>query len=183
MSDSNIPRLRAFYEKEVVPALMKEFSFKSTMEVPRLEKITINMGLGEAVANPKVIESAVADLTTIAGQKPVVTKARKSIATFKLREGMPIGAMVTLRRERMWEFYDRLVSVALPRTRDFRGLSAKLDGSGNYSLGLKEQILFPEIQYDKVDKIRGLNITVVTSAKSDEPGKALLKHLGMPLRT
>jgi large subunit ribosomal protein L5 len=181
-TEKSSPRLAAFYKKEVVPALMKEFNYKSSMQVPRLEKITVNMGLGEAIQNPKVIESAAQDIATITGQKPVITKARKSIATFKLREGMPIGAMVTLRRERMWEFYDRLVSVALPRTRDFRGLSGKLDGGGNYSLGIKEQIIFPEINYDKVDKIRGLNITVVTSAKSDDEGKALLKQLGMPFR-
>jgi large subunit ribosomal protein L5 len=177
------PRLLEIYNKEVVPALTKEFSFTNPMQVPRLTKIVVNMGLGEAVQNSKIIDAAVADLTLIAGQKPVVTKARKSIATFKLREGMPIGAMVTLRQARMWEFYDRLVTFALPRVRDFKGVSAKaFDGRGNYTLGVREQIVFPEIEYDKVDKIKGLNITLVTSAKTDEHGRALLRALGMPFR-
>jgi large subunit ribosomal protein L5 len=177
------PRLLEIYNKEVVPALTKEFSFTNPMQVPRLTKIVVNMGLGEAVQNSKIIDAAVADLTLIAGQKPVVTKARKSIATFKLREGMPIGAMVTLRQARMWEFYDRLVTFALPRVRDFKGVSAKaFDGRGNYTLGVREQIVFPEIEYDKVDKIKGLNITLVTSAKTDEHGRALLRAHGMPFR-
>ena len=152
------------------------------MQIPRVEKIVVNMGLGEAIQNPKAIEFAVDDITRITGQKPVVTKAKKSIATFKLREGMPIGVMVTLRRQRMWEFMERLVNVALPRVRDFRGVSKKFDGKGNFSLGIKEQIIFPEIDYDKVDKIRGLNISIVTSAKTDEEGRVLLKKLGMPFR-
>jgi large subunit ribosomal protein L5 len=176
------PRLQAYYRKELVPALQKEFTLTNPMQVPRLEKIIVNMGLGEAVQNPKAVESAVAELTAITGQRPVVTKAKKSIATFKLREGMAIGAMVTLRRDRMWEFLDRLVNVALPRVRDFRGVTSKLDGRGNYSLGLKEQIIFQEINYDKVDKLRGMNITFVTTAPNDEQGKALLTHLGMPFR-
>lgn len=182
MSEKAQPRLRSYYDKEIVPNLMKEFKLKNRMQVPKLEKITINMGLGEAIAEPKRLESAVADLTSIAGQQPVITKAKKSIATFKLREGMPIGCMVTLRRERMWEFLDRLVNLALPRVRDFRGVSGKLDGRGNYSLGIKEQIIFHEINYDKVDKLRGMNITFVTTAPNDEQGKALLTQLGMPFR-
>lgn len=176
------PRLRNYYEKEVVNNLMGDFSFKNKMQVPRLEKIVINMGLGEAIQNPKAMESAVGDLGQITGQKPVVTKAKKSIATFKLREGMPIGCKVTLRRERMWEFLDRFVNLALPRVRDFRGVNEKLDGSGNYSVGIKEQIIFHEINYDKVDKLRGMNITFHTTAPNDEQGKALLKHLGMPFK-
>jgi len=175
-------RLANYYKKEVVPALMKEFSLKNPMQVPRLQKIVINMGLGEAVRDPKVLEAAAGDLAKIAGQKPVLTKAKKSIATYKLREGMAIGCMVTLRRERMWEFLDRLVNLALPRVRDFRGVPTKSDGRGNYSLGLKEQIIFTEIDYDKVDKLRGMNITFVTSAPNDEQCKALLGHLGMPFR-
>ncbi len=178
-----VPRLKTYYEENAVPALIKEFGYKNTMEVPRLVKVTINMGLGEAIQNPKLIESAVFEITTIAGQKPVVTKARKSIASFKLREGQSIGAMVTLRRERMYEFLDRLISVAIPRIRDFRGISAKaFDGRGNYSLGIKEQIVFTEIDYDKVDKIKGMNVTIVTTAKTDEEGRALLKNMGMPFR-
>jgi large subunit ribosomal protein L5 len=176
------PRLRAHYDKEIVPALMKDLNLKNKMQVPRLEKIVVNMGLGEAIQNPKALDAAVVDLATITGQKPVITKAKKSIATFKLREGMPIGAMVTLRREQMWEFLDRFVNLALPRVRDFRGVGAKLDGRGNYSVGLKEQIIFNEINYDKVDKLRGMNITFVTTATDDEQGKALLTHLGMPFR-
>lgn len=177
------PRLQNYYEKEIVSSLLKEFSLKNRMQVPRLEKIVVNMGLGEAIQNPKTIEAATQELALITGQKPVTTLAKKSIATFKLREGMPIGAMVTLRRDRMWEFLDRLVNVALPRVRDFRGISGKLDGRGNYSLGIREQIIFQEIDYDKVEKLRGMNITFATSAPNDEQGKALLKHLGMPFRS
>jgi large subunit ribosomal protein L5 len=177
------PRLQKKYTEEVVPALQKEFGYKNPMQVPKLTKIVVNMGLGEAVQNSKIIEAAVTDLTAITGQKPVITRARKSIATFKLREGMPIGAMVTLRRARMWEFYDRLVSFALPRVRDFKGVSPKaFDGRGNYTLGVREQIVFPEIEYDKVDKIKGLNITLVTTAENDEQARALLRGLGMPFR-
>lgn len=175
-------RLKNYYDSEIVPALMKEFSLKNRMECPRLEKITVNMGLGEAIQNPKSLETAVQQLAQITGQKPIVTKARKSIATFKLREGMSIGAKVTLRRAQMWHFLDRLVNIALPRVRDFRGVAPKLDGRGNYSLGLKEQIIFQEIDYDTVDKLRGMNITFVTNSPNDEQGKALLKHLGMPFR-
>jgi large subunit ribosomal protein L5 len=177
------PRLKTFYQKEVVPRLMKEFKYTNPMQVPRLQKITVNMGLGEAVQNPKILDSAVDELRTIAGQQPVVTKAKKAIANFKLRQGLKIGAMVTLRRERMWEFFDRLVSLALPRVRDFKGVSPRaFDGRGNYSLGIKEQIIFPEINYDKIDKIKGLNISIVTSAATDEEGRALLRFLGMPFR-
>jgi large subunit ribosomal protein L5 len=175
-------RLRNFYKKEVVPALMKEFSLKNPMQVPQLKKIVINMGLGEAVRDPKVLEAAAIDMTKLAGQKPVLTAAKKSIATYKLREGMNIGCMVTLRRDRMWEFFDRLVNLGLPRVRDFRGVPAKMDGRGNYTLGLKEQIIFSEIDYDKVDKLRGMNITFVTTAANDEQCKALLTHLGMPFK-
>jgi large subunit ribosomal protein L5 len=177
------PRLKEVYERDVVAKLMTEFSYKNRMQVPRLVKITINMGLGEAIANPKIIESAVDELAQIAGQKPVVTKAKKSIATFKLRQGMKIGAMVTLRRDVMFEFLDRLVSLALPRVRDFKGISPKaFDGRGNFSLGIKEQIIFPEINYDKIDKIKGMNVSIVTTARTDDEGRALLKHLGMPFR-
>ncbi len=176
------PRLRNFYAKEIVGALQKEFKLTNPMQVPRLKKIVLNMGLGAAVADPKILEGALADLAKIAGQRPVLTKAKKSIATYKLREGMPIGCMVTLRRERMWEFLDRLVNVALPRVRDFRGVATKLDGRGSYSLGLKEQIIFTEIDYDRVDKLRGMNITFVTDAPNDEQAKSLLTHLGMPFR-
>jgi len=179
---SDIPRLKNYYDKEVVPALMKEFSLKNPMECPRLVKISVNMGLGEAVQNPKSIETAASQLATIAGQKPVITKAKKSIAGFKLREGMSIGSKVTLRRDNMWHFMDRFVNVALPRVRDFRGVKNKLDGRGNYSVGLKEQIIFTEINYDNVDKLRGMNITFTTTAPNDEQGKALLKHLGMPFK-
>jgi large subunit ribosomal protein L5 len=176
-------RLKELYKKEMIPQLAKEFSYKNVMEVPKLEKIVINMGLGEAIQNVKILDSAAAEMMSIAGQKPVITKARKSIASFKLREGMPIGCMVTLRKDRMYEFLDRLVNVALPRVRDFKGVSPKgFDGRGNYSLGVKEQLIFPEINYDKVDKIKGMNITVVTTAKTDEEGRALLKLLGMPFR-
>jgi large subunit ribosomal protein L5 len=178
------PRLRERYSKEVVPALMKRFGYTNPMQVPRVKKVVVNMGLGEAVANPKVIDGAVSELTAITGQKPVVTRAKKSIATFKLREGMAIGAKVTLRRERMWEFLDRLISLSLPRVRDFRGVSARaFDGAGNYTLGLKEQIVFPEIDFDKVDRIKGMNITVVTTAETNEEAKELLGQLGMPFRS
>ena len=176
-------RMQAKYRDEVVPALMKQFNFKNPMEVPRLKKIVVNMGLGAAVSNQKIIESAVEELSSITGQKPVVTKAKKSIATFKLREGQPIGVMVTLRRDRMWEFLDRLVSMALPRVRDFKGVSSKsFDGRGNYTLGVREQIVFPEIDYDKIDVIKGMNVTFVTTAKNDEESRALLTGLGMPFR-
>ena len=179
----NPPRMQKKYRDEVVPALMKQFKFANPMEVPRLQKIVVNMGLGAAVANGKIIESAVEELSALTGQKPVVTKAKKSIATFKLREGQPIGAMVTLRRDRMWEFLDRLVSMALPRVRDFKGVSAKsFDGRGNYTLGVKEQIVFPEIDYDKIDVIKGMNVTFVTTARNDEQSRALLTGLGMPFR-
>ncbi len=182
MSDYT-PRLKRQYTDVVVAALQKQFGYKSSMEVPRLEKIVVNMGLGAAVQNSKIIESAAAELALIAGQKPVVTRAKKSIATFKLREGQAIGAMVTLRRERMWEFLDRLVNFGLPRVRDFRGVSPKaFDGRGNYTLGIKEQIVFPEIEYDKVERIHGMNVSFVTTAKNDEQGRALLAELGMPFR-
>jgi large subunit ribosomal protein L5 len=177
------PRMQKKYRDEVVPALMKQFAFKNPMEVPRLKKIVVNMGLGAAVSNQKIIESAVEELSSITGQKPVVTKAKKSIATFKLREGQPIGVMVTLRRDRMWEFLDRLVSMGLPRVRDFKGVSSKsFDGRGNYTLGVREQIVFPEIDYDKIDVIKGMNVTFVTTAKNDEESRALLAGLGMPFR-
>lgn len=179
----NKARRQARYETEVIPALMKEFGFANVMQVPRLKKIVLNMGLGEAVQNAKMLDAAVAEMTTIAGQKPVITRAKKSIAGFKLRENAAIGCMVTLRRDRMWEFIDRLISVGLPRVRDFRGISRKaFDGRGNYTLGIREQIIFPEINYDKVDKIKGMNITFVTSATTDEHGRALLQGLGMPFR-
>jgi len=184
MADTVEPRMRGKYTKEVVPALMKKFGYDNHMQVPRLKTIVLNMGLGEAVANPKLIDAAVSEVTAITGQKPVVTRAKKSIATFKLREGMPIGVKVTLRRERMWEFLDRLVTLALPRVRDFRGTNPKgFDGAGNYTLGLKEQIVFPEIDFDKVEKIKGMNITFVTTAGSDEEAKELLGALGMPFRS
>ena len=180
--EKRTPRLKNIYAKEVAPNLKKELNLKNTMQVPRLTKIVVNMGLGEAVRDPKVLEAAASDMAKITGQKPVLTVAKKSIATYKLREGMNIGCMVTLRREHMWEFLDRLVNLALPRVRDFRGVAAKMDGRGNYSLGLKEQIIFTEIDYDKVDKLRGLNITFVTTAANDEQCKALLTHLGMPFK-
>jgi large subunit ribosomal protein L5 len=177
-------RLHDFYKEECVPAMMQEFRYKSSMQVPRLKKIIINMGLGEATQNIKILDSASAELAAIAGQKPVITRARKSIAAFKLREGMPIGCMVTLRRNKMFEFLDRLLNVALPRVRDFRGVSDKaFDGRGNYTLGIKEQIIFPEIDYDKIDKIKGMNITIVTSATTDEEAKFLLRRMGMPFRS
>ncbi|CAG1065837.1 50S ribosomal protein L5 [uncultured bacterium] len=178
------PRLKEKFAKDVIPAMMKEFNYSSVMQVPKLEKITLNIGLGEAVKDVKLIDAATRDLTAVTGQKPVVTKAKKSIATFKLRAGMPIGCMVTLRGPKMFEFFDRFVSFAVPRIRDFKGMPDKsFDGRGNYTIGVKEQIIFPEIEYDKIDKIRGLNITINTTAKSDEEAKALLKHLGMPFRS
>ncbi|HSA94209.1 MAG TPA: 50S ribosomal protein L5 [Terriglobales bacterium] len=176
-------RLREKFKSEVAPALMKEFSFKNPMAVPRLEKIVVNLGVGEATQNVKVLDPAVHELTQIAGQKPVITRAKKSIAAFKVRAGMPIGVMVTLRGDRMYEFFDRLVNIALPRVRDFRGLSTRsFDGRGNYTLGLREQLIFPEIDYAKVDKLKGMNVTIVTTARNDAEARALLKHLGMPFR-
>ncbi|MGQ0504470.1 MAG: 50S ribosomal protein L5 [Myxococcaceae bacterium] len=176
-------RLKARYRKEIVPALMKELSLKNPNEVPRLEKIVVNMGLGEALANNKILESAVEQLAAITGQKPVITRARKSIANFKLRQGQAIGAAVTLRNARMYEFLDRLINVALPRVRDFKGVSAKaFDGRGNYTLGVREQIIFPEINYDSIEKVKGLNISFVTTAKNDEHGRGLLRQFGMPFR-
>jgi len=177
------PRLRNKYKDEIVPQLMKDFGFKNIMQVPKLERIVVNMGLGEAVQNAKLIESAAEELKAITGRKPVITRAKKSIASFKLREGMPIGVMVTLRGEQMYDFLDRLVSIALPRTRDFKGISPKaFDGRGNYTLGIREQIVFPEINYDRIDRIKGMNVTLVTTAETDEQGRALLKSLGMPFR-
>ncbi|MBH1989462.1 MAG: 50S ribosomal protein L5 [Myxococcaceae bacterium] len=175
-------RLKKYYDKELVSLLMKELELKNPMQTPKLQKIVLNMGLGEAVANPKAIEAGKEALETISGQKAVITKAKKSIATYKLRQGLPIGVSVTLRRERMWEFLDRFVNIALPRVRDFRGIGSKFDGQGNCSIGVKEHIIFPEINYDKVDKIRGFNVSLVTSAGDDKAGKALLKHLGVPFR-
>ena len=177
------PRLMDYYRTECVPQMMQEFKYKSSMQVPRLKKVVVNIGLGEAIQNIKLLESASAELTAVTGQKPVVTRAKKSIAAFKLREGMPIGCMVTLRRDRMYYFLDKLMNVVLPRVRDFRGVSEKaFDGRGNYTLGIKEQIIFPEIDYDQMDKVRGMNITIVTSAPTDEEGKFLLKLLGLPFR-
>jgi large subunit ribosomal protein L5 len=176
-------RLKEYYLKTVVPALVKEFSYKNPMQVPKMEKIVINMGLGEAIQNVKIIDVAVQELATISGQKPIVNKAKTSIATFKLRQGMPIGCSVTLRKNTMYEFFDRLVNAALPKVRDFRGVSATaFDGSGNYSIGLQEQIIFPEIEYDKVEKIKGMNITIVTSAKTDQEARMLLKLMGIPFK-
>jgi large subunit ribosomal protein L5 len=176
-------QFKEFYHKEAVPKLIKSFDYKNVMQVPKLDKITLNMGLGEAIQNIKLLDSAVEELKIIAGQQPVITRAKRSIAAFKLREGMPIGCMVTLRRTRMYDFFYKLVNVALPRVRDFRGISEKaFDGRGNYSLGIKEHIIFPEIDYDKIDRIKGLNISVVTSAQNDEEGKELLRLLGMPFR-
>ena len=176
-------RLKDTYSTEIAPKLSKDFNYKSCMQVPQIKKIVLNMGLGEAIQNVKILDSAVTELALITGQKSVITKAKKSIATFKLREGMPIGCMVTLRRDRMYEFLDRLINVSLARVRDFKGVSGKaFDGKGNYTLGIKDQLIFPEINYDNVDKIKGMNITIVTSAKTDEEGKALLKYLGMPFR-
>ncbi|MBF0803920.1 MULTISPECIES: 50S ribosomal protein L5 [Neisseria] len=176
-------RLREFYNSTVIPGLVKQFDYKSVMEVPRIEKITLNMGVGEAVADKKVMEHAVADLEKIAGQKPVITMARKSIAGFKIRDNYPVGCKVTLRQDRMFEFLDRLVTIALPRVRDFRGVSSKsFDGSGNYNMGVREQIIFPEIEYDKIDALRGLNITITTTAKTDEEAKALLSLFKFPFK-
>jgi large subunit ribosomal protein L5 len=178
-----ISRLRERYRKEIAPALMRELGRTNGLAVPRLEKIVLNMGLGEATQNPKILDSAVEELTAISGQKPVVTRAKKAIANFKLREGVPIGAMVTMRGERMYEFFDRLVNAALPRVRDFKGVPDRaFDGRGNYSLGLREQVIFPEINLDKVDKIKGLTVVICTTARTDAEGKALLRALGMPFR-
>ncbi len=176
-------RFKEVYQAKVVDALMKRFNYKNRMQVPKLEKIIVNMGLGEAIQNIKILDSAAQEMSQITGQKPVITKAKKSIAQFKLRTGMPIGCMVTLRKERMYEFFNRLVNVTLPRVRDFKGLSGKsFDGRGNYALGIREQLIFPEIHYDKIDKVKGMNIVIVTTAKTDEEGKELLKLLGMPFR-
>jgi len=178
---NKMPNLKAKYQAEVAPALMQKFGYKSTMQIPRLEKIVINVGCSEARENPKVLDAVVSDLTTISGQKAVITKAKKSVANFKLREGMPIGAKVTLRGDKMWEFLDRLFNVALPRVRDFRGISADgFDGRGNFALGVKEQLIFPEIEYDKIDKIRGMDIVIVTTAQSDEEARELLTLVGAP---
>ena len=183
MTTATAPRLKARYKSDVVAALQTQFGYKNRMQIPTLSKVVVNMGVGEAAKDSKLIEGAVRDLTVITGQKPIVTKARKSIANFKLREGQPIGAHVTLRGDRMWEFMDRLLSVSLPRIRDFRGLSPKqFDGSGNYTFGLTEQVVFPEIQQDKLDRVRGMDITIVTSAKNDDEGRALLRALGFPFR-
>ncbi len=182
MGDS-LGALREKYEKEVIPQLMRRFGYKNIMQVPKLERIVINMGLGEAIQNIKILDSAVEEIGLITGQRPVITKARKSIAQFKLRKGMPIGCMVTLRKQRMYEFFNRLMNIALPRVRDFRGISGKsFDGRGNYALGIREQLTFPEIDYDKIDKVKGMNIIIVTTAKTDEEGKELLRLLGMPFR-
>jgi len=176
-------QLKTYYEKEVIPNLFETFKYKNVMQVPKLDKVILNMGLGEAINNMKLLDSAVEELKIVAGQKPVITRSKRSIAAFKLREGMPIGCMVSLRRNRMYDFFNKLVNIALPRVRDFRGISGKaFDGRGNYTLGIKEHIIFPEIEYDSIDRIKGLNITVVTTAKTDEEGKELLKLLGMPFR-
>ena len=181
MADKKVPNLKAKYQAEVAPALMQKFGYKSTMQIPRLEKIVVNVGCSEARENAKVLDAVVSDLTTITGQKAVITKAKKSVANFKLREGMPIGAKVTLRGNKMWEFLDRLFNVALPRVRDFRGINPNaFDGRGNYSLGLKEQLIFPEIEYDKIDKVRGMDIAFVTTAKTDEESRELLTLMGAP---
>lgn len=175
-------RLKERYHKEVVPGLVKHFGYKNPMQVPKVEKVVVNMGLGEAVQNAKVLDVAASELATITGQKPVITKAKKSVAAFKIRQGMNIGAKVTLRGERMYDFLERLINTALPRVRDFKGVPARFDGRGNLTLGLKEQLIFPEIEYDKVDKIRGMDVTIVTTARTDEEGKQLLKLFGMPFR-
>ena len=181
MADKKVPNLKAKYQAEVAPALMQKFGYKSTMQIPRLEKIVVNVGCSDARENAKVLDAVVNDLTTITGQKAVITKAKKSVANFKLREGMPIGAKVTLRGDKMWEFLDRLFTVALPRVRDFRGISADaFDGRGNYALGIKEQLIFPEIEYDKIDKIRGMDIVMCTTAQTDEEARELLKQIGAP---
>jgi large subunit ribosomal protein L5 len=183
-SAKETPRLKDRFRKEIAPALMKEFELKNPMAVPHLHKIVVNMGMGEATQNAKVLDPAVNELGQITGQKPVITRAKKSIAAFKVREGMPIGAMVTLRGDRMYEFFDRLVNIVLPRVRDFRGVSSKsFDGRGNYTIGLHDQLIFPEIDYSKVDKLKGMNVTIVTTAGSDNQARALLKHMGMPFRT
>jgi large subunit ribosomal protein L5 len=183
MPEERMSQLKTYYEKEVVPKLIENFKFKSIMQVPKLDKIVLNMGIGEANQNIKLLDAAVEELKIISGQKPVIRRAKKSVAAFKLREGQPIGCMVTLRRNRMYDFYNKLVNVALPRVRDFRGLSVKaLDGNGNYTIGIREQIIFPEIDFDKIDKIKGLNVTIVTTAKNNEEGRMLLKLLGMPFR-
>ena len=175
------PRLKEMYRQEVVPTLMKEFGYRNVMEAPRLEKVVVNIGLGEALQNPKALDSAASDIAAVTGQKPVITRAKRSIANFKVRQGNPIGLMVTVRGDRMWELVDRMVNAALPRIRDFHGVSNKgFDGRGNYSLGIREQLIFPEIEYDKIDRIRGLQITLVTTARNDEEGKRLLQLLGMP---
>ena len=176
-------KFKEMYQQKIVPALMKRFNYKSVMQVPRLDKIVINMGLGEAIQNIKILDSATQELSLITGQKPVITKAKKSIAQFKLRKGVPIGCMVTLRQERMYEFFNRFVNAALPRVRDFKGVSGRsFDGRGNYAIGVREQLIFPEIHYDKIDKIKGMNIVIATTAKTDEEGKELLRLLGMPFR-
>ena len=181
MAEKNTPNLKAKYQADVAPALMQKFGYKSVMQIPRIDKIVVNCGCGEARDNAKVLDSVVRDLGTITGQKPVITKAKKSVANFKLREGMPIGAKVTLRQDKMWEFMDRLFNVALPRVRDFRGINPNaFDGRGNYALGIKEQLIFPEIEYDKIDKIRGMDIVVVTTAQTDEEARELLKLVGAP---
>ena len=178
-----MPRLKDKYTSDVVPAMIQKFGYKNVMQVPRLEKVVVNMGLGEAIQNSKIIDAAINDIMTITGQRPVVTKAKKSIAAFKLRAGMSVGAKVTLRGERMYEFMDKIVNIALPRVRDFRGVSPKsFDGRGNYSMGVKEQLIFPEIDYDKIDKVRGMDIIIVTTAKTDEEARELLKLMGMPFR-
>lgn len=182
MTTKKVPRLKNYYNKEIVPALMSELHDANPMQVPRLEKITLSMGLGEALTNPKAAEEAVDALRRIAGQQPVLTKSRKSIATFKLREGSVVGAMVTLRGNIMWEFLDRFINVALPRVRDFRGLARNFDGHGNFSVGIKEQIIFPEVDYDRIDKIRGMNVCIVTTARDDLSGMKLLEQLGVPFR-
>jgi len=183
MGDKVLPRLREKYDASVKEALKKQFSYSNVMEIPKLQKIVVNMGLGEAIQNSKILDAAARELETITGQKPVITRAKKSIANFKLREGMPIGCAVTLRKEIMWEFFDRFITFALPRVRDFKGVSRKgFDGRGNYSLGVREQIIFPEIEYDKVEKVKGMNITFVTTARTDEEGMALLQELGVPFR-
>ena len=177
------PRLKARYQSEIAPALHKEFNYANVMQIPRLEKVVINIGMGEAIAEAKRIDNAVRDLTDITGQKPVVTKAKRSVASFKLRQGMSIGVMVTLRGERMWDFLDKLANVALPRLRDFQGISPDaFDGRGNYTLGIREQLVFPEVDYDRIDKVRGMEITIVTTARNDEEGRRLLRLLGMPFR-
>ena len=181
MADNKMPNLKAKYRAEVAPALMQKFGYKSTMQIPRLEKIVINVGCSEARENPKVLDAVVNDLTTISGQKAVITKAKKSVANFKLREGMPIGAKVTLRGDKMWEFLDRLFNVALPRVRDFHGINPNsFDGRGNYAMGIKEQLIFPEIEYDKIDKIRGMDVVICTTAETDEEARELLKLVGAP---